>query len=129
MKVGTFGLPLVLGLQFHSLKKGILPIEAPLLLVLVNSSLTLEGQRERACNEHFMYFRNIIERNYQKNLTELHPFQRNIKHPALLAFGIRIFFIFMISIPAVDQIWFLFQIVSFIFQLNIPQSIDPFHTS
>lgn len=28
MKVGTFGLPLVLGLQFHSLKKGILAVGA-----------------------------------------------------------------------------------------------------
>lgn len=46
VKVGTFRLPLVLGLQFHSLKKGILAVEAPLLLVLVNSSLTLQGQRK-----------------------------------------------------------------------------------
>lgn len=32
-EVRTLGLPLLLGLQFHCLKKGILAIEAPLLLV------------------------------------------------------------------------------------------------
>lgn len=60
VKVGTFGLPLVLGLQFHCLKKGILAVEGPVLLVSVNSPLTLGGQRERVCNKHLMSFSNII---------------------------------------------------------------------
>ena len=42
VKVGTVGLPLLSGLQFHCLKKGILAVEAPLQLVSVNSSLSSE---------------------------------------------------------------------------------------
>lgn len=42
------GLPLVLGLQFHCLEKGILAVEALVLPVSVNTPL-------RVCNEHLMF--------------------------------------------------------------------------
>lgn len=48
MKVGTFRSPLLFGLQFHCLKKGIFRLEASVLLVLVNCPLTLEGQRRKS---------------------------------------------------------------------------------
>lgn len=48
VKVRTFGLPLLSGLQFHCLKKGILAVEAPLLLVSVNSPLTLGRSKRKS---------------------------------------------------------------------------------
>ena len=47
VKVGTLGLPLLSGLQFHCLKKGILAVEASLPLVSANCPPARGGQRER----------------------------------------------------------------------------------
>lgn len=48
MKVGILGLPLLSGLQFHCLKKGILAVEALLLLVSANCPPARGGQREKS---------------------------------------------------------------------------------
>lgn len=69
VKVRTLGLPLLSGLQFHCLKKGILAVGASLLFVSLNCLLTPGGQRERMCASvlqvrALMLFRNIVSTSF-----------------------------------------------------------------